>query len=183
MTPLPLVRIAVVAAVCAAAAAVPAAAQPPAFADVAPRLEDGAPVRLLIDGARVDGWVSRAAPDRLVIRRGAAGGLYDVPLGRLEQISYDDGAANGALIGAVVGAVPGVCAGLLVRMLCESEAGSCDPAPFVMGGFTAAVGLAIGVGIDEAIRTTVRFAPPRTTARVSVVPDPRRPAARLSIRF
>ena len=176
-------RPATLAALVSFVAAAPVAAQSRTFADVAAKLENGAPVRLVIDGARVEGWVERATANGLVIKRGVAAESYDVPLARLEQVSYDDGVANGGLIGAAVGAAPGVFAGLMVRMLCENEAGNCDSAPFIMGGFTAAVGLAIGVGIDEAIRTTVRFVPARATATVSVVPDPRRPAATVSIRF
>lgn len=178
----PVVRAAVVVAL-VLATTVPAVAQTHTYADVAARLKAGAPVRLVIDGARVDGWVERAGADSLIIKRGAANESFEVPLARLDQVSYDDPAWNGALIGAAAGAVPGVWGGVLVRMLCENEAGSCDAAPFIMGGFTAAVGLAIGFGIDEAIRTTVRFAPPRTTASVTVVPDPRRPAAMVSLRF
>lgn len=178
-----LTRTTCLAALLAVAAATPAAAQGPTFAKVAAKLTAGAPVRLVIDGARVEGWVQQAGPDRLVITRGAAAEPYDVPLARLEQVSYDDGAANGALIGAAVGAVPGVWGGVLFRMLCENEAANCDAAPFLMGGFTAAVGLAVGIGLDEAIRTTVKFLPPRTTAALNLVPDPRRPAATLSIRF
>lgn len=179
----PVVRAAAAAALISVAAGTTAAAQTRTYADVAAKLEAGAPVRLVIDGTRVDGWVERAGADRLIIKRGAANESFEVPLARLDQVSYDDPAWNGALIGAAAGVVPGVWGGVLVRMLCENEAGSCDAAPFIMGGFTAAVGLAIGLGIDEAIRTTVRFAPPRTSASVTVVPDPRRPAAMLSLRF
>lgn len=182
MSILPLARAAAMAALLPLATAGPAAAQG-SFAAVAARLKDGAPVRLVVDGTRIDGWVKQASADGLVITRGPAGDPYAVPLTRLQQLSYDDGVANGALIGAAVGAAPGVYAGMLVRLLCENEAGNCDSAPFIMGGFTAAVGLAIGIGIDEAIKTTVRFIPARATSTLGVVPDPRRPAATLSIRF
>ncbi len=182
MSMLSLTRTAALAALASLVAAGSAAAQG-SFADVAARLKDGEPVRLVVDGTRIDGWVKQATADGLIITRGAAGDAYDVPLARLQQISYDDGVANGALIGAAVGAAPGVYAGMLVRLLCENEAGNCDSAPFIMGGFTAAVGLAIGIGIDEAIKTTVRFVPARATSTLSLVPDPHRPAATLSIRF
>jgi hypothetical protein len=183
MIPRSAVRSAALSALLVTVAAVPLAAQPPTFAAVAPHLRPGEPVRLVIDGARVEGDVERATADGLVIRRGPAREAYVVPLERVERITYSDSNRNGGVIGFVVGVVPGAVIGTFGRMLCENEATNCDAAPFVFGALTGVFGLGIGVAVDELIKTTVRFGPAGATTSVRVVADPRRPAAQLSIRF
>jgi len=183
MTRRPSGRVAAWAAIAAAVAVSPVGAQDRTFADLAALLRDGDRVGLVVDGVRLDGRVTRVAPDTLVVTRGPAGEAYTVPIARLQQLSYDDGVANGGLVGAAVGALPGIWGGVLIRRVCEGDGGSCDAAPLLIGGVTAAVGLAIGLGLDYALRTTVRIAPARTSAAVAVVPDPRRPSATVSIRF
>jgi hypothetical protein len=164
-------------------AASPVAAQTPTFAEVAPRLQPGTAVRLDIDGTRVEGDVERVTPDGLVVRRGPARETFVVPLERLQAITYGDSNRNGAIIGLAVGVVPGAVMGAVGSWLCENEGGNCEAAPFVLGAITGVFGLGIGVAVDELIKTTVRFGAAGATASVRVVPDPRRPAARLSIRF
>jgi hypothetical protein len=176
-------RSAVLAALAITLAASPVAAQTPTFAEVAPRLRPGTPVQFDIDGTRVEGDVERATPDGLVIRRGPARDTFVVPLERLQAITYGDSNRNGGVIGLVVGVVPGAVMGTVGSWLCENEGGNCDAAPFVLGAISGVFGLGIGVAIDELIKTTVRFGPRGATAAVSLAPDPRRPAAQLSIRF
>jgi hypothetical protein len=179
----PAIRPAVLATLVVAFATSSLAAQTPTFAEVAPRLRPGAPVRLVIDGGRVEGDVERATPDGLVIRRGPARETFIVLLERVQQITYRDSYRNGAVIGLLVGVVPGAVMGTVGSWLCENEGGNCDAAPFVFGAITGVFGVGIGVAIDEWIRTTVRFGPAGATTSVSIVPDPRRPTAQLSIRF
>lgn len=166
-----------------AAVAPPLAAQTVTLGDLVPHLRPGTSVRVTVDGAPIDGDLEQVTPDALVLRRRQGGQTERLPAGRLQRITYHDSVVNGALTGLLVGAAPGVFFGVLVRTYCENEAGRCDAAPFVFGALSGAVGMGIGAGIDELIRTTVRLGPARATATLGVVPDRRRPSARVSIRF
>lgn len=100
----------------------------------------------MTDGSQVLGRVWAVAPDGL--RLDTPGGTQVIPVDRIARLVVKDSLDNGLLVGLGTGAGAGFSLGMTVNMICAGEGSNCPGAVVLLTAMGAAIGGAVGVGID-----------------------------------
>jgi hypothetical protein len=125
----------------------------------------------LRDGTRLNGRVTVAAPDHLVLRTGSR--VQDIPAREVAEVrKQGDRLWNGALIGAGAGAASGAVIGASRPGCSGSDASFCGGIGALAG---VGIGALLGVTVDALFPHTdllyaARQAPERATGRLVVLP-------------
>ena len=164
------------------------------FADLSDHIKPNDAVSVTdIDGSRFEGRVAEFTPTSLTLLiYGTSRRTF--PATTVRSIGVGDSLWNGARTGLIAGIVPGVLLATFLQGFEEDpDGGSCAPGAkgpcpnyylSVVPGF-AALGLAIGVGIDQARRRTIDVLASPRGARLTIAPtiSTARQAMIVSIRF